>query len=84
MDNYFFASPQAILLAATFSVTVQEIGELLHGFAAATMPAERWQTMAHKKLEEIEQMISQAQQMKALLGTALRCGCLRLEDCVVV
>lgn len=73
-----------IQLAQKAGFTVQEIGELFHGFAADTTPAERWQTMAHKKLAEIEQMMVQAQQMKALLEMGLRCGCLRLEDCVVV
>lgn len=70
-------------LAQKAGFTVQEIGELFHGFAADTTPAERWQTMAHKKLVEIEQMVERAQQMKAILEMGLRCGCLRLEDCVV-
>lgn len=73
-----------VQLAQKAGFTVQEIGELFHGFAADATPAERWQSMAHKKLAEIEQMMVQAQQMKALLEMGLRCGCLRLEDCVVV
>ncbi len=73
-----------VQLAQKAGFTVQEIGELFHGFAADATPAERWQTMAHKKLAEIAQMMVQAQQMKTLLEMGLRCGCLRLEDCVVV
>jgi MerR family redox-sensitive transcriptional activator SoxR len=73
-----------VQLAQKAGFTVQEIGELFHGFAADATPAERWQTMAHKKLAEIEQRMVQAQQMKTLLEMGLRCGCLRLEDCAVV
>ena len=71
-------------LAQKAGFTMNEIDELLHGFAADTPPAERWQAMAHKKLAELEATISRAQQMKALLEHGLRCNCLRLEECVVV
>lgn len=73
-----------VQLAQKAGFTVQEIGELFHGFAADTTPRERWQSMAHKKLAEIEQMVMRAQQMKAILELGLQCGCLRMEDCVVV
>jgi MerR family redox-sensitive transcriptional activator SoxR len=73
-----------VQLAQKAGFTVQEISTLLHGFATDTTPAERWQTLARKKLVEIEQMLVRIQQMKALLEKALHCGCLRLEDCVAV
>ena len=71
-------------LAQKAGFTMNEIDELLHGFAADTPPAERWQAMAYKKLAELEATIIRAQQMKALLEHGLRCTCLRLEECVVV
>jgi MerR family transcriptional regulator, redox-sensitive transcriptional activator SoxR len=73
-----------VQLAQKAGFTMNEIHELLHGFSTETLPAERWQTMAHKKLAEIEQMVARAQQMKQILEMGLRCGCLRLEDCVIV
>lgn len=61
-----------------------EIGILFHGFEADTPPAERWQTLARQKLPEIDQLIARAQSMKNLLENGLRCGCLHLEDCIIV
>ena len=71
-------------LAQRAGFTMNEIDELLHGFATDTPPAERWQAMAHKKMAELDAMITRAQQMKSILEHGLRCDCLRLEDCVVV
>ena len=73
-----------VQLAQQAGFTMSEIGEFLHGFTADTPPAERWQAMAHKKLAELEAVITRAQQMKRLLEHGLRCDCLRLEECVVV
>lgn len=73
-----------VQLAQKAGFTMNEIGELFHGFATDATPHERWQVMATKKLVEIEEMLARAQQMKQILAMGLRCGCLRLEDCVIV
>jgi MerR family redox-sensitive transcriptional activator SoxR len=73
-----------VQLAQQAGFTMGEIGDFLHGFTADTPPAERWQAMAHKKLAELEAVITKAEQMKRLLEHGLRCDCLRLEECVVV
>ena len=75
---------RVVQLAQRAGFTVAEIQTLLHGFAPDTPPAERWQTLAHQKLHELDQIITHAQQMKRVLETGLNCGCLRLEDCAVV
>jgi MerR family redox-sensitive transcriptional activator SoxR len=71
-------------MAQKAGFTISEIDELFHGFDADTPPAERWQAMAHKKMAELDETITRAQQMKSLLEHGLRCTCLRLEECVVV
>jgi MerR family redox-sensitive transcriptional activator SoxR len=68
-------------LAQRAGFTIAEIGTLFHGFALGTPPAARWQVLAQQKLDELDAVIAQAQQMQQLLAHALRCGCLRLEDC---
>ena len=64
--------------------TVAEMRTLLHGFRLETRPAERWATLARKKLTELDEVIARAEKMKGLLEVGLRCGCLRLEDCELV
>jgi MerR family redox-sensitive transcriptional activator SoxR len=64
--------------------TLAEIQLLFQGFEPDVTPSERWQTMAHQKLPEIDALIARAEGMKRMLEHGLRCGCLRIEDCVAV
>ncbi len=71
-------------LAQQAGFTVAGIQTLLHGFAPDTPPAERWEALARRKLDEVDVLIQRARRMKEVLEIGLRCGCLRLEDCVIV
>jgi MerR family redox-sensitive transcriptional activator SoxR len=71
-------------LAQEAGFTVAEIQILFNGFAADTPPAERWEALARRKLEEVDVLIQRALRMRQVLESGLRCGCLRLEDCVIV
>ncbi len=71
-----------IQLAQQAGFTLAETRTLLHGFAAPTPPAARWQALAHQKLIEVESLIARAQQMKRILEAGLRCQCATLEECV--
>ncbi len=73
---------KVIQLAQQAGFTVAEIQILLHGFAPDTSAADRWRPLATQKLQEINELIVRAQQMKSLLETLLHCGCLHLEDCI--
>src|SRR5438046_2955038 len=75
---------RVIQLAQQAGFTVAEVQTLLHGFAPDTPPAVRWQALARAKLSELDTLIERAQHMKHILETGLNCGCLRLEDCVIV
>ncbi len=64
--------------------TLAEIRTLFYGFPERTPASARWETMAQRKLVEVEELIARARGMKELLKKALRCGCLTLEDCALV
>jgi MerR family redox-sensitive transcriptional activator SoxR len=71
-------------LAKQAGFSMAEIQTLFYGFEPDTPPAHRWQTLAHDKMRELDALIERAQRMKRLLETGLACGCLRLEECVIV
>ncbi|HVA89742.1 MAG TPA: MerR family transcriptional regulator [Chloroflexota bacterium] len=75
--------PRLALIAAAqqMGFTIAEIGALMHGFEADTPAAIRWQSLAARKLIEVEALIARAEAMKQLLGEALRCECLTLDAC---
>jgi MerR family redox-sensitive transcriptional activator SoxR len=70
-----------IRFAQRAGFTVSEIRTLFEGFGADTPMSLRWQSLAREKLEEVDALMDRAQRMRALLGQALACGCLRVEDC---
>jgi MerR family redox-sensitive transcriptional activator SoxR len=70
-----------IQFAQRAGFTIAEIQTLFEGFEDATPASVRWQVLARRKLEEVEASIVRAERMKVLLGQALACQCLRLEDC---
>jgi MerR family redox-sensitive transcriptional activator SoxR len=59
--------------------TLAETRQLLHGFRQDTLPSERWQTLARKKLAELEEKIRRIEEMKRLL--LRKCECRDLEEC---
>ena len=61
--------------------TLEEIKTLFHGFEAKTPLSARWQTLARKKLEELETLTRDIECMRRALELGLRCGCVRIEDC---
>jgi MerR family redox-sensitive transcriptional activator SoxR len=71
-----------IQLAQEAGFTVAEIKSLFSDFAPETPASERWQTLATRKLVEVEALISRAQRMKHLLEACLlQCRCLSLDEC---
>jgi MerR family redox-sensitive transcriptional activator SoxR len=63
--------------------TLGEIQELFFGFVAGTPPAARWETLARRKLVELEAQLTRLRAMQDLLHEGLRCGCLTMEQCTV-
>lgn len=60
---------------------MDEIRHLFHGFGKGTPAFRRWQSLARRKIAEMEDLIATAKKMKRLLEKADRCKCFDLEDC---
>ena len=61
--------------------TVAETRTFVAGFSATTPPALRWQTLAGRKLEEIDAQMRRLQHMRVLLKSGFECRCLSIDDC---
>ena len=65
--------------ARTCGFTLGEIKQLFHGFREGTPPSQRWQTLARKKLVELDVLTGQIAVMKKMLRKT--CECRDLEEC---
>jgi MerR family transcriptional regulator, redox-sensitive transcriptional activator SoxR len=79
----------ALRFAQQAGFTIAEMEALFHGFAPETLPAARWQALAEQKLGEqklgeLDALIEQGQHMRERLRAGLGCGCVRMEDCLIV
>ena len=63
--------------------TLKEIKVLFDGFGTETPLGARWQTLARKKLEELDDLAARVAQMRQMLELGLKCGCIRIVDCLV-
>jgi MerR family redox-sensitive transcriptional activator SoxR len=61
--------------------SIAETRTFLTGYPTAAIPSMRWRKLAEGKIQELDGVIKRAVQMKALLKSSFRCGCLRIEDC---
>jgi DNA-binding transcriptional MerR regulator len=80
-DQQILGRIRIILLARDSGFTVSETRTFLNGFPLGATPAVRWQTMAKKKLVELDALLDRVADMKALLQASFQCECRRLEDC---
>jgi MerR family redox-sensitive transcriptional activator SoxR len=71
-----------IRLAKGAGFSMAEIRRLLNGFDRATPASARWQTMATRKLEDVNGLIERAERMRDLLRKLLTCQCVQLAECV--
>ncbi|HEY7889829.1 MAG TPA: MerR family transcriptional regulator [Steroidobacteraceae bacterium] len=63
--------------------TLKEIKVLFDAIGTETPLSARWQTLARKKLQELDVMAARIAQMRQMLELGLKCGCIRIEDCSV-
>lgn len=63
--------------------TLGEIRELFLGFPAGTTPAARWETLARRKLAELDAQLARIHMMRRVLREGLRCGCPTMEQCAL-
>ena len=72
---------EVIDVAKRAGFRIDEIRHLFHGFGKGTPAFRRWQTLARRKITEMDDLIVRAKKMKRLLEKVDRCRCLDLEDC---
>jgi len=69
-------------MAQQAGFTIAEMHLLVAGFSSETPASERWKLLGRKKLQEVETVITHAQQTQQILERLVQCECLRLEECV--
>ena len=74
---------EVVRFAQCAGFSLAEIRTLFHGFGPDTPLNERWASLAHAKLAELDALIEKASRMKQAIRAGLGCGCVRVEDCVV-
>lgn len=70
-----------IELAKSAGFTVAETRQLVRGVSRRTPPGPRWRALAQKKLDEVEERINEARQMRRVLQAMMGCECPTFEDC---
>jgi MerR family redox-sensitive transcriptional activator SoxR len=70
-----------VRMAQEAGFTLEEIRLLVSGFPEETPPAERWQELASRKLEEIDALIERLETVRQVLHESLLCDCLTLDAC---
>jgi len=83
-DEGVLARLAVVRLAQEVGFSIAEIRALVAGFADTEVESARWREMATRKLDEVDALIRQAEQMKLLLEVSLACGCLTLDSCQLV
>jgi MerR family redox-sensitive transcriptional activator SoxR len=71
-----------IQAAQAVGFRVADIQTLLHELDGDTPLSARWQSLAKRKLAEVDTLIQRAQGMRQMLEQGLQCGCPDLEDCI--
>jgi MerR family redox-sensitive transcriptional activator SoxR len=60
---------------------LEEMRHLLHGFGPGVTASPRWQKLAKRKQQEIDDRIARLNAMRRLLDRVLECGCSDLSEC---
>jgi MerR family redox-sensitive transcriptional activator SoxR len=71
-----------IQAAQAVGFSVADIQSVLQGLDGDTPLSARWQSLAKRKLAEVDTLIQRAQGMRQMLERGLQCGCLDLEQCI--
>ena len=63
--------------------TLKEIKALFQGLGPRSTLSARWQSMARKKMLELDVLAARVGRMRQALEVGLHCGCVRIEDCTL-
>ncbi|MGH9631430.1 MAG: MerR family transcriptional regulator [Bryobacteraceae bacterium] len=68
-------------LAQACGFRLDEMGHLLHGFAPGVKPPCRWQELARRKRQELDEQIARLNAMRRVVDRVLQCQCIELSEC---
>jgi MerR family transcriptional regulator, redox-sensitive transcriptional activator SoxR len=68
-------------LAQSCGFRLDEMRHLLHGFGPGVKPPRRWQELARKKRQELDDQIARLKAMRRLVDRVLQCDCFELPEC---
>ncbi len=71
-----------IQAAQAVGFSVADMQAVLHELDGDTPLSARWQSLAKRKLAEVDRLIQRAQGMRQMLEQGLQCGCPDLEQCI--
>ena len=71
-----------IQAAQAVGFSVAEMQVLLHELDGDAPLSTRWQSLAQRKLAEVDALLHRAQGMKRMLENGLHCSCSDLEQCI--
>jgi MerR family transcriptional regulator, redox-sensitive transcriptional activator SoxR len=80
-DSRVMGRIHIIQLARDAGFSIAETRTFISSHPSGSIPSVRWQTLADRKVHEIDALIARATQMKSLLKSSFKCGCLTIEDC---
>ena len=70
-----------IRMARQAGLTIADIQTLINEFPHDTPASKRWQTVATRKIPQLEKQIQNLQKMKSYLEETLNCQCATLDEC---
>jgi MerR family transcriptional regulator, redox-sensitive transcriptional activator SoxR len=74
---------EVLRFAQQAGFTLREIKTLFHGFGGQTPLSARWNSLARRKLAELDLLAQRIERMRGALELSLKCGCVRIEDCTL-
>jgi MerR family redox-sensitive transcriptional activator SoxR len=68
-------------LAQACGFHLDEMRYLLHGFGIDVKPPRRWQELAKRKQQELDEQIARFKAMRRVLDRVMQCQCIHLSEC---
>jgi MerR family redox-sensitive transcriptional activator SoxR len=68
-------------LAQSCGFHLDEMRHLLHGFSPGVTPPRRWQELARRKQQELDEQIARLKAMRRVVDRVLQCQCMELDEC---
>jgi MerR family redox-sensitive transcriptional activator SoxR len=68
-------------LAQACGFRLDEIRHLLNGYSSGVKPPRRWQELALRKQQELDEQIARLKAMRRVVDRVLQCRCVDLPEC---